>query len=526
MSELEQLKIKVKELEAKEKQLKKEEKLKLKKTEQNSKYKSDRHEYDAMKADVEKTWFKLIEPACFARETEDGISYKSLADARHIFDHYRVTILDDGKYEDRSFFDIWRKDPTIRVYDRVVFKPSPLKIVNGEYNLFKGFPKRKECKKVNIDLFHEHMDTLTNGEEKPKKYLYAYLADIIQNPARQNASHSKCIVIKGEQGSSKGLLHQLIENLLTDKYVAITENVNSVVASETNRFAAASVNKFVLFLDEMSYAAGHSKSESLKSYISAMKIHQEMKGISGQFSHLNFTRFFVLTNNKQSVKVEASDRRYIVLNCSSRHVNDQEWIDKIVEAYYDEDFLYSVYKFLKNYDIENFNFKDTPKTVLYNQMKMHNISHVVRFIASAVDDKLVTGRVKAPDLFLLFQEYMHRNNNKAEFSSLAFYNELADLIEEKAGVYKKKSSSVQYWITAEEFKEYCKKKNYPLFEVEGKEEEQVQEKPAVKVPKLQRIVIEEDPDVYYQNLFIDVIKEKPVTSKSGVKMDSMLSFFK
>ena len=74
------------------------------------------------------------------------MQYKTSTDASH---NLQVNVSTNGKKKEYGFFDFWKKDPSIRIYDKIVFKPTPLKALPTEYNSFQGFPILKG-KKVPI----------------------------------------------------------------------------------------------------------------------------------------------------------------------------------------------------------------------------------------------------------------------------------------------------------------------------------------------------------------------------------------
>jgi hypothetical protein len=41
-------------------------------------------------------------------------------------------------WETKAFIDLWLKDANMRVYNKIVFKPSPLVAKNDEFNIWDG----------------------------------------------------------------------------------------------------------------------------------------------------------------------------------------------------------------------------------------------------------------------------------------------------------------------------------------------------------------------------------------------------
>ena len=66
-----------------------------------------------------------------------------------------------------TFFEIWRKDPTIPEYDNIVFECDKKKVHKSDYNLFTGFnhfDKREKKKKVDIGPLMNHIFHLAGAD--------------------------------------------------------------------------------------------------------------------------------------------------------------------------------------------------------------------------------------------------------------------------------------------------------------------------------------------------------------------------
>ena len=434
---------------------------------------NDDSEYQQMKDKYEKTWFKLLEPACFATETEKAdeddeerkvVSLKSSHDTDHIFEHERVTITQNSKKKVFGFYDLWKKDPKIRLYKKVVFKPFPLKVNDGEYNAFQGFPINKG-KLVPILEFHELLDSLCDYDKECMTYLKAYLADIIQNPGLHNRSHSKCIIFRGQQGCGKTSFQNLLEALIGKRYVKGTADINSVLKSEKNRFACAAVHKLVVLFEEATAEAGTSKADLLKDLITSTKIDQEIKGVNGEITHANFTRFFGFTNHAKTFKIEADDRRYMIFRSSSKNVGDMKFWNSFHDKLKNSDWVFSVLQYLNTLDISKFDYNKRPITEAYNRCKTTSIPYTIRFLADIIDTESKTQkRYTIDELFTSFDGYIKKNKFKYDMSLPSFKGEIKELINDGVGMHTVKNSCMKYYIVELEFKNYCEKKKYDIFD--------------------------------------------------------------
>jgi hypothetical protein len=67
------------------------------------------------------------------------------------------------------------------------------------------------------------------------------------------------------------------------------------------------------------------------------------------------------TNNSFSVKVEASDRRYLVLNCSNERVGQHQYFEDLRATFTDE-FFSNLLTFFLKMDLTGFKIKNIPMT--------------------------------------------------------------------------------------------------------------------------------------------------------------------
>jgi hypothetical protein len=75
----------------------------------------------------------------------------------------------------------------------------------------------------------------------------------------------------------------------------------------------------------------------------------------------NVVNLIIVTNNVFPVKIENSDRRYVVCKCSSTHRGDSKYFDNLCSSF-DEDFYNNLFTFFLTRDIESFNPRVIPMT--------------------------------------------------------------------------------------------------------------------------------------------------------------------
>jgi hypothetical protein len=78
------------------------------------------------------------------------------------------------------------------------------------------------------------------------------------------------------------------------------------------------------------------------------------------------------SNHDVPIKIEETDRRYVVFRSDNKHIN-QSYFDTLMTTMNDEAVCYSFYKFLLNRDITKWKYQeDRPKTQVYEELKTYN----------------------------------------------------------------------------------------------------------------------------------------------------------
>lgn len=441
----------------------------------NAKPINDMSEYFNMKTEFEKSWFRLKNPVCYVEQKADGaLILRDRMKASEAIRHLRVNITttkgDTVTSKTVPFFNLWIDDETIRRYEELGYYPPPTKCPENVFNTYIDPSNTLKGKIVDISDFHEHLRCLTNFDERCYRYLIYYLADMVQNAGVVMRSHGTCIVFRGEQGAQKGNLEKIMNGVLGKENVVLTSDLNSVIPSETNRFADRGVDKILVILDEANSKDAYNYADKLKSFITSEKIAYEKKNIQGMFETPFYARTFAFTNHSNSIKIECSDRRFTVFNTSTKYAGEagQRFGERLNKHYKDNDFVHSVRQYLMNVKFpEKFNFKlDRPLTDAYHAMKAHNIPHVCRYIAECIENGML--KHKAQNFFDGFLTFINNNNFQTKYTSVSFANSIKEL-GENAGIKKGKASSIYYQIDPEQFKEYCKIKKYNIFEDDEEE---------------------------------------------------------
>tara|TARA_R110000772_G_C13201040_1_gene430042 strand:- start:209 stop:964 length:756 start_codon:yes stop_codon:yes gene_type:complete len=147
-------------------------------------------------------------------------------------------------------------------------------------------------------------------------------------------------------------------------------------------------NKFIIQLNEVSGKDGHFNKELLKDLITADRLNiREMR--TDIVSCVNYMRLFLFTNNINAINISYDDRRYCVFKTGDKQ--QYEYYDKLHNIKKNKKSLKSIYNYLKNLDIGDFqpdNKKDRVKTLAYEQLKNANRNPFYEFLRDFLELKL------------------------------------------------------------------------------------------------------------------------------------------
>jgi|DEB0MinimDraft_10_1074344.scaffolds.fasta_scaffold01880_1 energy-coupling factor transporter ATP-binding protein EcfA2 len=317
--------------------------------------------------------------------------------------HQIIDFKDNGDMFVTSIYDRWIKDQTKRQYESIDFIPYGKENVCPSfiYNTFEGF-------EVNKILNHEKVDTsnfdhliyhLCNEDKPLAEYLTKFIAHMFQYP---NRLPEKVIVLKGWTGCGKDTLFRTLRRLMGHKYISITENPDHVFGN----FNEIMQNKLCVFLNEMEGKHGINYQEKIKGQSTATE-----NRVNGKYekavTQRNFARMFFNSNQNAPVNVQVNDRRYVIVQCGFglvKNTNDKRVageVEKFWEEYYnnmnDANWCKSLYEYLMNIDLEEWNWAHDPKTVAKEVLRSKNINPLHYFLheIDQADDKQQYGFLTA-----------------------------------------------------------------------------------------------------------------------------------
>ena len=260
-----------------------------------------------------------------------------------------------------EFFQVWRKDSSMRTNSKCNFCPNPMQIDCDTFNLYRGLKaSRIESEEVpfeNIeDTFLRHIHILAGDQPilnpelslTPYEYLLRYLAHTVQFPGELPMT---AILEKGPQGTGKSLFYsQFGRKIIGKEYTLTTAHLKDIVG----KFHQIQQKIFVV-MDEIGGKAGFAEKEKLKNIISDPVVSWEQK-YKDMMQINNCARFIFTSNGSTPVAIELQDRRFVVFLCSSKAKNlpekeRNEYFNKLNAAFEDPRYVKTFYNYLKNFDL-------------------------------------------------------------------------------------------------------------------------------------------------------------------------------
>ncbi len=106
------------------------------------------------------------------------------------------------------------------------------------------------------------------------------------------------------------------------------------------------------------------------------------------------------------MKIEASDRRYAVFECSNCYVGGADYFKRLRSVLNDTNAAI-LFAYLSKYDISKWDRTEIPKTAVRNEIKMNSTSLPIRFLIDLVKGEKIEAKVKFSKLFHKFKVYCY-----------------------------------------------------------------------------------------------------------------------
>jgi hypothetical protein len=340
--------------------------------------------YHHMKAEWEKTHFHFKNTNTVVETTKQGLFHYTWEAAKDVFNMWSLPAK-GGEGKKEPFIKKWREDDTRRMVDTLVYK-MPEDCKPNEASLFTGFAYQQfdqeytnEEMEGAVEQFQDLLRCVGGDEEEVYDYLLKTFAHIIQKPFERTGI---CTIFSSKtQGTGKDTI-MLILKYLVGRHTAHYISDDAFWSPYDTQKEGA----LIMYLEEAGSASNKAKFNALKARITADSQDINPKGVKA-YPVPNVARYFMTTNEVNPVKMEETDRRFLIINPSERLVS-AEWT-KIYEKILSPAWLYAVGKYLETVNIKGWNYRKFPETAVKKAIAEISESTEKQFLKqwSPQDDK-------------------------------------------------------------------------------------------------------------------------------------------
>lgn len=393
-------------------------------------------EYELLEEEFNKTHFKVIKKSVYFEEDLDKneINLFTESNLKISYSHLHYEELDkDENIVKCSFINRYvshKGNP--RIYNNIDVYPDASKCPENDYNAWKKF----SVELINNDNFIEdkngldfilnHINILCNHQKEVYEFVLDFFAHMFQRPAEKPG---KFILFISKQGTGKGLLCELLTNMLGN------EKVLDTIKPENNVwgiFNAPMINAYLVNFEELNFLSTKGNEGALKNFITQPKMNIVKKG-KDQIEIRSYHRFIGSCNPEDSdipIKTVKGDRRVLIIRCSDEKVGNKKYFNELLKLVGSKNLQKTFYDYLMNREnIDTFVSRDIPKTEYQEDLKEACEDYTLQFIKNYAQE--INGydikEIQSIQLFKKFQEFITEYNFKVDISMTRFGLKLKNL---------------------------------------------------------------------------------------------------
>jgi len=390
--------------------------------------------YNAMKAQFESKHAKILYPPMIVFDNDGKYDTMKITSAKEAYTHLKCKVSTFDKktkktiWETKAFIDLWLKDANMRVYNKIVFKPSPLIAKNDEFNIWDGLSiSTQPLVKTERNFWEEYKTYLTNilGDQKICDYILARYAYRLVNPANRT---NVILIICGGEGDGKNRLLAPIYKIL-DNYATSLDTAKKLYETHSTY----EYRKLFLVVNEAGGIANFENSEILKTRATEPTINVNPKGIQ-PYEIDNMCDYDMTTNNYNVVKItDDSTRRFLQIETTSHYRNNYEFFNDYIENIENNPIaLRQIYEGLINFDykaiVPSLHFQDIrykPASIVNEDVKSSNRDKFILFLEDWIRDMKNansndTMTYKNDTLFNMYKTWCSQGSFKDELNKHQF----------------------------------------------------------------------------------------------------------
>jgi putative DNA primase/helicase len=205
--------------------------------------------------------------------------------------------------------------------------------------------KAKQLETYNMEIIQEILNFINevfcNNDENIYSYFIKWLSFILKYP---NMKSGKAVILYSQQGTGKGTIIDFLCNYIFGDFTSIPNtNFDNVVGK--NNFHL--IGKKLICVNELSTIKEEFKAkfDNLKTLVTENKISVK-KLYCDNFTAETQAEYIFMTNNKYSFNIEKLDRRYLLLDCSEKYLQNTEFFSKFRENNFNQNTANHLYTYL------------------------------------------------------------------------------------------------------------------------------------------------------------------------------------
>ena len=298
--------------------------------------------------------------------------------ANRIYEYYT-----DKGIKRMGYDQVWLKSPQRREYKAVIFAPGQ-ELDPAYYNTYRGFAVEPKPGGSWKKLRHHIFTNICRKNRKIYRYVMAWVAKLIQDPGGDRTG--VVIVLRGRQGTGKGVLVNAIGKLLGTHYLHLTNQQQ--ILGKFNRHLEKAL---LLFADESFFAGDKQAAGSLKGLITEPTFQVEPKGIDS-YQARNYLHIIMASNNEWVVPAGHEERRFLVLDVDDKQMQNHQYFKEINEELENGGYEAMLHDLLRH-KYANVNLRQAPSTAGLFDQKVATLESVPLFWFNA----LCTGTIRFRD---------------------------------------------------------------------------------------------------------------------------------
>jgi len=292
--------------------------------------------------------------------------------------------------------ELWLNSRDRRQYEGVDFAPAG-QAEPGHYNLWTGWgvePKDGCCEKFLAHIFNN----VCGGNEDYYRYVLAWFADIIQNPAKLKGV---ALVLRGHKGTGKSKVAEVMRKIIGRHSITVSHGEQLI-----GKFNAHLVSKMLIVAEE-SFWSGDKRAEGpLKHMITAGTATVEMKG-KDSFEVPSFSRVMLITNSEWAVPATSDERRYAVFDVGDTNRGDHAYFAAI-DAEMAKGGYEALFTLLQKFDLSTVDLRKVPETAGLRAQRERSLEPHDQFVLDMLGGLSVRGTALGDGAITLAKEAVYR----------------------------------------------------------------------------------------------------------------------